>query len=298
MMYFEDEEAYDRYSGLQEEVNKIVFGERGSAMRPESLRQIKQWRIENATKDEATYFNGLMPQVIKDTRSQETSKRSFEGEIVSQAKTFDSDGLDKKRDPLFVKNILPQRLEMVEKKLGLTTPKPDFAFGLKRPRFPDPHAPTLPNEVDALIGVAPGLQHPFFVIENKGCEDSIETAENQAIRSGATLVAARRLLNQKARPAGEQEIGGADIDSFAFSCSWVPQMANIHLHWYELREDGLGVYHMSLLRGYLMSNKGDITDFRRDIHNILDWGVSTKRRKALEELVRKIAGLGAPANPP
>ena len=296
-MYFEDEESYHYHSELQKEIESLIFRERGSAAQIESLRRIRSWRAENATKDEGTYFAGLVPQIIKGSRStSSTNKRTFQGEIIVQAKSFDSDGLDVRQNANFVRNILPRRIQATEKRLGLTNPKPDYVYGLRRSRHPDPQEPLMSSEVEALIGVAPGLLHPFFVIENKGCEDSIETAENQAIRSGAALVAARRELNKKARHDGEEEEEvGPDMHSYAFSCTWVPQMANIHVHWYELRANhkangkgATGVYHMNLVRGYLMSDGQHVSDFRRDIHGILDWGVSPKRKETLKRLVSEI----------
>ena len=46
---------------------------------------------------------------------------------------------------------------------------------------------------------------------------------------------------------------------------------------------------MNLLRGYLMSANDHLSDFRKDVHNILDYGVSTKRKEALKQLEQDIA---------
>ena len=289
-MYFENDQAFDSYPIFQQRIRDIVVTSRRSVMRGESLREIQRTRAENATKDEKTLFNLVVPLVIKATRGVPTSKRDFEGEIVHAAVQFESSGLDKRTDCQFIKHVLPKRIQSAGSKLGLTDPKPDYVFGLKRDRFPDPLAPRLSTYSEALIGVAPGLLHPWFVIENKGCEDSIEAAENQAIRSGATLVAARRSLAAKARTKDDsEEPNGADPESFAFSCSWVPQQANIAVHWHEKRTDGRSIYHMNILRGYLMSDSAMMSDFRRDIHNVLDWGLLGNRRQQNEDLIAKIA---------
>lgn len=338
-MFFEDEDSYERYPDFKARVEQMVFGERGSAMRVESLKNIKTWRVENATKDEKSFFATMKLMVIKSERDiTATNKRTFQDEIVYQAKSFKSDGLDEKEDCLFVKHILPLRTTYAEAAhLGVTTAKPDFVYGLHRPRFPNDTEPALSAETVAHIEVAPGLQHAFFSVDNKGSQHSIEAAENQAMRSGATMVAARRILNRKANgkaqplaitnaiaadtitstdtiasdasvaaanatantialglPASEskQEDLGADINSYAFTCSWVPQMANIHVHWCERRPGGSEVYHMNLLRGYLMSDDGHVADFRKDVHNILDWGVDPGRKTLLKQLERDIAKYG------
>lgn len=38
-----------------------------------------------------------------------------------------------------------------------------------------------------------------------------------------------------------------------------------------------------------MSDKWHVSDFRKDVHNILDWGVSPKRKETLKQLERDIA---------
>ena len=55
----------------------------------------------------------------------------------------------------------------IENKLGLTDSKLDYTFGIKRNMYPL-SGTALSDKVKALIGIAPGIDHPFFVIENKG----------------------------------------------------------------------------------------------------------------------------------
>ena len=199
-MFFEDEGSFERYAEFKDHIEKMVFGTRGSAMRTESVKAIKHWRAANATNSEKAFFAEAIPMILKDARGVvPTNKRTFDGEIVHQATSFAEDGLGKQEDCSFVKSILPLRMEQAEVGLGLTNPKPDFVFGLVCPRYPDPDAPVLSEETKALIEVAPGLKHAFFAVENKGCQNSIEAAENQAMRAGATLVAAMRALQRKAK---------------------------------------------------------------------------------------------------
>ena len=334
-MYFEVEASYDKYPEFREKIESMVFGDRESAMRTQSLQNIKKWRKENATNDEESYFAGLIPKTIH-------TERSFGQEVEREALSFSKDdGLDMRQDCLFVHGILPLRTGAPEaQSQGVTTPQPDLVFGLKVPQHPKLNAPILKTETEAQIGVARGIKHPFFSINNKGSQHSIEAAENQAMRSGATMVNARRLLNRKAAkgkagPIREkqatdtsfpiantntaddaamsdpfiahatattdtatpteqatevpEEPPGVDTNSFAFTCSLVPQMANLHVHWCELYPDGSKVYHMNLLRGYLMSDDVHVSAFRKDVHNILDYGVSTKRKETLEQLELDIA---------
>ena len=293
----------------------MVFRSRESVMKPESIQKITYERAKNATTGELSYFRKLKPQFIKDDRLVETKKRSFAEEIVYRSKSWADDGLDDKSDVPFVRGILFQDLQRTEAQLGLTNPKPDFTFGFQDPSNPPRTAPRLSSADIALIKMAESLRHPFFVVENKSAQDPIEDAENQAIRSGAALVETRRQLENNAKPVDETEKEGIDVNSFAFSCCWVPQYANIFVHWHELRKDEplnnpfdksanepsgedrvteqpdtySSIWHMNLVQGYTFNRVGDMKEFRRDIDNILDWGVSPERKESLRVLELKLA---------
>ena len=295
-MYINNKEAYKSHHGFSEWVEDIVLSKRSSQMRQASAKQISTWMSENAVADEKSYYTGLKPLVIKASRTVATAKRNLDNQLLKQARSFASDGLDVKENDMFTKHVLPVRFESKEKQLGLSTPQPDFAYGLKIPQFPDPTAPVLSQEAKSLIKVSPQLRHAFFVIENKGCERSIEEAENQAIRSGATMVAARRRLNAMASQRSEYDAAnaaasplGPDRSSIAFSCAWIRQMANIFVHWSEERGDGVVLYHMNRIRSYLMEDEEHQADFRADVHNILDYGVAADRKEVLLKMETAIA---------
>ena len=67
-MRFKDEESFDKYPAFKETVLKRVMGERTSTIRLESAKKIKDYMADKATKDEKTFFGGLVPMVIKDAR--------------------------------------------------------------------------------------------------------------------------------------------------------------------------------------------------------------------------------------
>ena len=342
-LWFGHEESYDRYPEFKAKIDGIVFADRGSAMRIESIKACNTWRAENATRDEKTYFAGQIPLILKDGRSVTTRKRTFQDEIIYTAKDWTEDGLDRREDCLFVQGSLPLRTSPAQAaKQGVTNAKPDVVFGLKHALYPPPDEPMLSNDAKAVIGIAPEIEHPFFSVDNKGSQHSIEAAENQSVRSGASMAAAiealrcmaqRKLellppqlkdnavytnafttdlatagdpttsdtsviaadatINAIASPQQANETNqkdcGADLNSFVFTCSWVPQMANLHVHWIEHRPEGK-IYHMNLVHGYLMSNADHLQAFRRHIHNVLEWGISSDRKTSLKEQKREIAG--------
>ena len=300
-------------------------------MKPDSVERIFAERAKNATTGKDSYFRKLKPLIIKEGRMVDTRKKNFAEEIIYRSKAWADDGLDDRAGLPFVRRILFQDLRSTEAQLGLKNPKPDFTFGFEDPANPPRTASRLSNADTALIKMAESLRHPFFVVENKSAQEPIEEAENQAIRSGAALVEARRQLENTARSTTDDaEMEGVDLTSFAFSCCWVPQYANIFVHWHELRKDipiddpfndhersllqqqqqqqgeeeqdeqeqveqekrtetYSSIWHMNLIQGYAFNRETDMKEFRRDIDNILDWGVSPERKDALRRLEIKLA---------
>ena len=65
-------------------------------------------------------------------------------------------------DVQFGRGFLPGKMpKKTENKLGLTDPKPDYTFGIKRNMHPLPG--TAPSDkVKALIGIAPGICYEIW----------------------------------------------------------------------------------------------------------------------------------------
>ena len=286
-MWFDNTDALDACPEFKEKVYTIFEKERASRMQEPSYKKIKTILQNYSTVNEATLFGELIDPVIKSERTVETKKRNAEGEVLLICQSFEDDDMVRKRDLPFVKGFLPGKMDKkAESQLGLTDPKPDWTFGIRRSRYPIPG--TDPSErVRTIMGVADGMLHPFFVIENKGCEGPLDVARNQAIRDGAVIVNARLHLNALAHEENWERPKGADMDAFAFSCTWDPHMSELWIHWHQTREDGVEIFQMNLLGQYFTRNEEHMTQFRHDIHNILDWGILTNKRKC-EEVVQKI----------
>ena len=271
-------------------IKDIVTRDRNSEMANRSKGKIRVLIEENYTQNEATFSGKVIPKVIKESRNVPTRKRSLDDQVIYIAKDYDDDGLHWIQNNKFIKNALPGDSRTTEKTLGLSDPQPDWTFGLKQGP-PDPKNRRLPSKVSSLLGVCPGMRHPFLVIETKSAEEGIGLAENQAIRDGATIVNARRQLNHMAQ---EQTANippllssCPDEDSFAFSCCWNPDLAKIFVNWCQVMPDGTEIFHMNRVADYLMSREEELVKLRRDLHNIIDWGILTNRQAA-EEVVAKI----------
>ena len=80
---------------------------------------------------------------------------------------------------------------------------------------------------------------------------------------------------------------GADENTFVFSCPWQSDQAKVYVHWFEKLEDGTEIFQMTRMRGYQMEDEEDLAEMRKDLHNILDWGL-LEFRSAAEDVWKKI----------
>ncbi|KAI4124094.1 MAG: hypothetical protein LQ338_005000 [Usnochroma carphineum] len=316
-----DAPNYDQYQDLRNLVSEILGATPGMDLRPESTKKIRDCLREHATTDESTLLGPLVQLLVKTTKTA-PKRHDVNGKVeevmdmllnkIAVDQDFIEDGLKSVRDRIFVRGFLPgQTVE--NKSLGLTDPKPDLTWGLKIPQFPiaGKGLTLLEKDVEAMVKVCPGIQHAFFAIDFGSCEKSIEEVENQAIRTGANLVQARRQLNAKAaavkakeekQPTRQKsftdpptqdtvEAQGpsppplppkADLNSIAFTVSWVPQMAKLHVHWFEENIGPQGIWQMTMLNAYLLCREDSLKEFRKDIGNILAWGTYKRKQEVLK----------------
>ena len=194
----------------------------------------------------------------------------------------------------------------LEKDKGMTNPRPDMTFGLKREE--DSFTTSIPQHILDLLWIAPGIHHPFLILEGKAHSGSSATAENQARRGGATLVKASRALwaildgNIPNLPdLSEQEAEGLadigndeshpvkpDLKSLVFSITLSPTNFSIWVHWYDM---GNHHYHMNLVESWSLQNSKGPVQIRWAWHNIIEFGVWTRRaqNEELLELIRRYA---------
>ena len=126
--------------------------------------------------------------------------------------------------------------------LLLKTPRPHLTFGLDKTAFTRTEL-----HLGTFLGAAlqPGLYHPFFAIEAKNVNGTVEEAAIQCCRAGAAMVHCRRTFNMKAKKPTEAETSGADSHSFVFTLALVPTFAIIYVHWAEVGAANNAItYHM------------------------------------------------------
>ena len=210
-------------------------------------------------------------------------------------RTFFDDGILMCLNRDFTRTLLPYRRDQntekalaqaLEKTPGMTNPRPDYAYGFTPEKLHFPFSTAAFSEISALLDVVNGMLFTFFIIEVKGSAGNIAEAENQACRSGATLINAHRQLVARTRLLREKEPPGPDEDTFVFSCSLGPLTMDIWLHWAEVGEHET-LFHMNRLGAHHLADPDQLSLLRQKLHNIFDWA-SLSRLPALELIMPKL----------
>lgn len=77
-------------------------------------------------------------------------------------------------------------------------------------------------------------------------------------------------------------MSSADMDSFAFTIALGSQDARMYANWARVKAKGGIEWHMHQLRNYNFRSLDEVNRLHYDIDNILDWGVSSRKRKVVE----------------
>ena len=255
----------------------IVRGDRHSAMRPESVKKFQDTRDKLRDRTEATLMERLMPILAKDSR---TSMEVHEAVI----RDFDADFLDKNLDTEFRRGCVPipdistDTLlgSLLAKSPGIKNPKPDIVYGVSLDAL-SPQQQVTANMLKDSSQLSPGILYPFMIFEWKSAKGLFSEAQDQARRGGAALVnAVARLSSLSGSSNSEQAGRKPDPSTMAFSCVISPNLAHIYVHFRQLCQDGKPERYMAKVSGYQTDENEDVERLRRDIHNILDWGVLTR----------------------
>ena len=309
----------ENYKPFEDMTRNILSGERGSIMKQGSAEHIIRWIRQNKTRSEESIMAQLIPMIIpasrqvqKSTAKDGTSEADMHMDAAHayELKFFSDDGALVNINRQFNRDVLPtwlkaddqvQLRKMLAKEPGMTAPKPDYTYGVRENQYPDIHSQRFGTHTRALMGVAPEMVHPFFIMEGKTTKGDLADAENQAIRGGATLVRARRLLNAK---AGAGDAAGPDKNSFVYSMTMDTNIARIWLNWCEIlpkhKSDGdhpeelYETYHMNPLYTALLDDEGMLRELRRKLNNIIDWGC-IQRMNEVKEVMNGIYTRGQAA---
>ena len=264
-MYVGNMSIFEENEAIFKAVRSIVYADRSSEMKPESIQKFIDAGERWVTANEAALIMYLRPILLKDYRTVKANKPiqlendPANAEYVLQS--WDKDYMDINLDVAFKCPAKPS---------GLKIPKPDQIYGLHWSAF-DAHAKKVNERYSDLAGISSRIWHPFLLFEWKSAAGSMPDAQNQACRGGSAVVNANRELRSIAGTLTD-DAEGPDTKSFIFSCTITPDLAQIWVHWY-LDGGDSPAHHMSKVSNHALDDREQIKLLRRNLDNILDWGV-------------------------
>ena len=208
-LYMFEGDAEKRAEGIIGAGKKILEQRRDSKMPAPIAENLVQTIKQYGNKGEATFVFQFWKALINDTRQvpELTGDREFTVEDfpkISQwiAKSWDKDFIWGKFNADFATNSLPRFAKTGDRVCDfvfsliprITSPRPDIAYGFDDNAFEDDHQQIL---YEIAGGKLTNQQFcTFFAVEVKCGERSIEEAENQCCRSGATMAKSRCDMRQ------------------------------------------------------------------------------------------------------
>ncbi|KAL9023282.1 MAG: hypothetical protein Q9196_007297, partial [Gyalolechia fulgens] len=283
MMFFNEDIARERNQDFIDGVLNNLTGDRSSMTSQRTVKKVQKAQNANATAMENTYATVVFPLLMGESRTVAPVSAML-AEMEPVVRDFADDRLHWEGPCYFVKDLLSG--PSTKKEFGLADPRPDLGFGIKK-QVMDLNPPKISVGTTVLIRAAGCLDHCFAINEFKGPDEPFSHAVTQAIRAGVTLVRTKRELRSRAGYVPAVTVG-ADPDSWVFTMAWMHGYVEVFVCWHEGVPEG-ELDHMHLLESYALQRPDDIKRFRRDLHNILDWGLDPGRVGGLEQMVRDIA---------
>ena len=309
-----DTAAFERYPDFEKRIREILAPPRLSVMKTKQVEEFKKVQRDVERLNEDTVLQNLVPLIIKrkytsekdlqneeqeryntelTSAKDEAARMALKKRFVHTSKMWRDDGLLVTMTAEFYRTLLPNRYaefgfeaqlaKVMAKDQAMKNPRPDYCYGLSAKSFTIPPGVMISPELHAILGIAPGVIHPFLIIEGKADRGQLAEAQNQACRGGATLVNAARLFLER---IGVTDVDGADERTVVFSATMSPAIMEISIHWAEISTDGVR-YHMNELVTRVFREDDHLVDLRRMLHNIINWGCNT-RRKDLDTFHRKL----------
>lgn len=301
-------EAFYDFPQFVDKVTSIIKPERSSHMLPESARKFQKYLEVFEHMNENTFLHIMFPLLMKDGYQLVKDRADFtdkEKDILKNSGSIYRDfvmdeGIMTMIDNLFLTTLIPSihsdpKFEMEMAKalqkianVAQATPKPDFVFGLRPSKVTILADVLLPENIEALLGIAPGMYDPHLIVEGKAESGSAAEAENQARRGGATVVHANRML--RATVGDLLDIDGPDFDSFVFSITMSPNLFEVWVHWYQGPECSQ-VYHMNRVSTLPLYGYENLDAIRRVLHNVQEWSIDDRfhQRQPLFQRIRDYA---------
>ncbi|KAL8795290.1 MAG: hypothetical protein Q9182_007549, partial [Xanthomendoza sp. 2 TL-2023] len=312
---FVDKHILDRpaVASFREHVMQVIDYARPSAIKAESERRWQK-RTENLQlHNEATMLDFILPNLIKINRQvpaedpfardpftrkdssaqedfstppessnhQEASGHQSADEVMED---FIDDGMTWNVDCEFQRTYLPNAYRLIgyekeiatilAKERGIKNPKPDRIYGRALGSIPAPALPMLRDETKQLLNIVPNMNHPFFIIEGVQSNGTMAKAINQACRGGTVAVYTQRLLLAATNQPCIDE--GPDHENYVYTATINDTSMSFYVTFAFIHEGNVA-FHMEHIYTNAFRAKDGLLYLRRICHNILDWGLRTRR---------------------
>ncbi|KAI4141715.1 MAG: hypothetical protein LQ341_003448 [Variospora aurantia] len=273
-------------------IMKVMKSDRKSAVSEQDIQDFEEIYKTYKLSNEATLTFMLVPILMKSKfTAQEVNQN---GEPCGEFKTrgFIQQGVITSVDRLFKPYCLPHALmntpdvprpmiqHHFDKSKALTTPKPDFSYGVSEDKLPKaPSDIAVSETISSLLKLAP-VHEIFFVWENKSGGGILMKCENQALKDVSAVIYAKRQLYEH---IGQANTPGIDKQTFVYAATndnrrldfwvayaWIPEdLSRVEFHM-----EKIGSIDFSI--DELERDPNTLANIRKPLHNIVEWGSVTK----------------------
>lgn len=317
-MVVDDAEARVLGQPLIDKAIDIMDDRRNSELSDKKAGKIVETMKFYSTKNETTMLINLWSLLVNEKRFCKMKLASGEEESLSPEEEKEAmqwikrawvkdDKLWTKYQAEFFAHTLPEIAKTGDEALDvllaavprIAKPRPDLCIGFDGKAF---SARVL--EVLEQFGCKLTAEQylSFFETEAKGADGTLGEASNQCCRGGSGMTKLCRnffkstnawlsVVPSKASSSSqtasavhsssttEIEYPRPDMKSFTFSMALTPDLAVMFVHWAAEMDDYTEIWHQSKLRSYKLDTVDDLRQLHCNIDNVLDWGISNRKRK-------------------
>ncbi|KAL8898318.1 MAG: hypothetical protein Q9192_002137 [Flavoplaca navasiana] len=277
---------------------KVMETDRTSAVSEGDIKRFDETYKTYKNSNEATLVHALLPIMMGD----KLTSQGGEGDL--KERSFIDHGVIFRMDQLFNEQYcLPHSTMNIsglplatmrapfDSTACLTTPKPDFVYGIDKDKLPSRPIDLVPSEQIAKLLDRASIREVFFVWENKSGGGNIMKCGDDALKDTAALILARRQLYEI---IGRPSSPGIDKDTYMFAAInnngrieffiayvWLPK----DLSYVEFCMDSIGGENFTI--NELKENRTILPCLRRPLHNIIEWG-SVIRMAKVKQFYQKL----------
>ncbi|KAL9597192.1 MAG: hypothetical protein Q9219_005314 [cf. Caloplaca sp. 3 TL-2023] len=275
---------------FKEQVIKVVKADRKSTVSQEERENFKMDYQMYSGKDEATLTWMMVPYMMERQFTAQDLDEQGNPTGDFQVRVFSARGVEVSVNRLFAEHRLPHALmdyDNVDPSIikshfqssnALTTPKPDFAYGIAKTFLPPP-----PNKISdetlALLNVTP-VRDVFLDWENKSGGGDMMKCRNQALKGTAQAILAQRQLLAR---MGQVSLPGIDEETYLYAAANNNDTLQIFVAYAwvaadcvrtEFCMDRIATIPFSILE--ISNDENTLANLRKPLHNIMEWGCMTR----------------------